>query len=166
MGIYFDFDDVDAFTAGAMGVPGQRTFFIQVRRMGERVTLKCEKQHTAALADFLRQLITQQPPPIDRPLGVAMELADVSDVAFDLGGISLGYDRDLGRVIVQFDEIVPVDEEGEEEEYTRGSTRELTEDLRDELSSLKPTRTVSSSDEDEDDDNEDDDEDEDDEEDD
>jgi len=43
-------------------------------------------------------------------------------------------------------------EEGEEEEYTRGSTRELTEDLRDELSSLKPTRTVSSSDEDEDDD--------------
>ena len=114
MGVYFDFDDVDAFTAGAMGVPGQRTFFIQVRRMGERVTLKCEKQHTAALADFLRQVITQQPPPIDRPLGVAMELADVSDVAFDLGGISLGYDRDLGRVIVQFDEIVPVDEEGEE----------------------------------------------------
>jgi len=43
-------------------------------------------------------------------------------------------------------------EEGEEEEYTRGSTRELTEDLRDELSSLKPTRTVASSNEDEDDD--------------
>jgi len=43
-------------------------------------------------------------------------------------------------------------EEGEEEENTRGSVRELTEDLRDELSSLKPTRTVSSSDEDEDDD--------------
>jgi len=43
-------------------------------------------------------------------------------------------------------------DEGEEEEYTRGSTRELTEDLRDELSSLKPTRTVASSNEDEDDD--------------
>jgi hypothetical protein len=43
-------------------------------------------------------------------------------------------------------------DEGEEEEYTRGSSRELTEDLRDELSSLKPTRTVSSVDEDEDDD--------------
>jgi len=46
-----------------------------------------------------------------------------------------------------------IDEEVvEEEEYTRGSSRELTEDLRDELSSLKPTRTVASSDEDEDDD--------------
>ena len=43
-------------------------------------------------------------------------------------------------------------DEGEEEEYTRGSTRELTEDLRDELNSLQPTRTVASSDEDEDDD--------------
>ena len=43
-------------------------------------------------------------------------------------------------------------DEGEEEEYTRGSTHDLTEDLRDELSSLKPTRTVSSSNEDEDDD--------------
>jgi hypothetical protein len=43
-------------------------------------------------------------------------------------------------------------EEFDEEENTRGSSRELTEDLRDELSSLKSTRTVSSSDEDEDDD--------------
>jgi len=44
-------------------------------------------------------------------------------------------------------------EEFDEEETTRGSTRELTEDLRDELNTLQPTRTVSSSsDEDEDDD--------------
>ena len=43
-------------------------------------------------------------------------------------------------------------EEGEEEEYTRGSTRELTEDLREELSSLKPTRRAAAVEEDEDDD--------------
>jgi len=42
-------------------------------------------------------------------------------------------------------------DEYEEEENTRGSARELTEDLRDELSSLQPTRS-SSVDEDEDDD--------------
>jgi hypothetical protein len=42
-------------------------------------------------------------------------------------------------------------DEGEEEEYTRGSSRELTEDLRGELNSLQPTRS-SSADEDEDDD--------------
>ena len=44
------------------------------------------------------------------------------------------------------------DPEEFDEDNTRGSARELTEDLRDELSSLQPTRTVSSSDEDEDDD--------------
>ena len=37
-----------------------------------------------------------------------------------------------------------VDEEvAEDEDYSRGSTRELTEDLRSELSNLKPTRTAS-----------------------
>jgi hypothetical protein len=45
------------------------------------------------------------------------------------------------------------DPEEFDEDNTRGSTRELTEDLRGELNSLQPTRTVSSSsDEDEDDD--------------
>jgi len=32
------------------------------------------------------------------------------------------------------------EEEGEEEEYTRGSSRELTDDLREEISNLQPTR--------------------------
>ena len=32
------------------------------------------------------------------------------------------------------------EEEGEEEEYTRGSTRELSDDLREEISNLQPTR--------------------------
>jgi hypothetical protein len=45
-----------------------------------------------------------------------------------------------------------VDEEvAEEEEYSRGPVKELTEDLRDELSSLKPTRRASAVEEDEDD---------------
>jgi len=43
-------------------------------------------------------------------------------------------------------------EEFDEEDNTRGSARELTEDLRGELSSLKPSRTVSSSDDEDEDD--------------
>ena len=31
MGISFDFDDVDAFTVGTVGRPGQRTFLLQAR---------------------------------------------------------------------------------------------------------------------------------------
>ena len=46
------------------------------------------------------------------------------------------------------------EEEGEEEEYTRGSSRELTDDLREEISNLQPTRRAASpaAEEDEDDD--------------
>ena len=43
-------------------------------------------------------------------------------------------------------------EEGEEEEYTRGSVKELDDDLREELSNLKPTRRAATVEEDEDDD--------------
>ena len=43
-------------------------------------------------------------------------------------------------------------EEGEEEEYSRGPVKELTDDLREELSSLKPTRRAAAVEEDEDDD--------------
>jgi hypothetical protein len=46
------------------------------------------------------------------------------------------------------------EEEGEEEEYTRGSSRELTDDLREEINNLQPTRRAAApaSEEDEDDD--------------
>jgi len=45
-----------------------------------------------------------------------------------------------------------IDEEVEdEEEYTRGSSRELTEDLRQEISNLKPSRTATSNDDEDDD---------------
>ena len=43
-------------------------------------------------------------------------------------------------------------EEGEEEEYTRGSVKELDDDLREELSNLKPTRRAAAVEEDDDDD--------------
>jgi len=41
-------------------------------------------------------------------------------------------------------------EEGEEEEYTRGSSRELTDDLREEISNLQPTRRSAAVEEDDD----------------
>ena len=59
----FDLPDVDTFTAGTVGEPGQRTFFLQAVAAGEVVTLKVEKQQVAALADYLEQMLTDLPPP-------------------------------------------------------------------------------------------------------
>lgn len=113
MGSFFDFDDVDAFTVGAVGRPGQRTFLIQARRGHARVTVKCEKQQAAAIADYLRTVLNDLPPAEDRPMPSALELAEPLEVAFVVGPVGLGYERGADRVVVQLDEIVPVDEDGE-----------------------------------------------------
>ncbi|MFM8777090.1 MAG: DUF3090 family protein, partial [Actinomycetota bacterium] len=42
MSLYFEFEHTDAFTAGALGEPGHRTFLLQVRAEGQRITIKCE----------------------------------------------------------------------------------------------------------------------------
>lgn len=85
MGLSFDFDDVDAFTVGAVGKPGQRVFLLQARRAGERVTVKCEKQQAAAIAEHLRTVLNDLPPAEDKPMPAAMELAGPIEPAFVLG---------------------------------------------------------------------------------
>jgi len=115
MGIFFDFDDVDAFTVGAVGRPGQRTFLLQARRGRERVTVKCEKQQAAAIAEHLRTVLHDLPPAEDRPMPAALELTPPFEPAFVLGAIGLGYERTTDRVLVQLDEFIPVDDDGEPE---------------------------------------------------
>jgi uncharacterized repeat protein (TIGR03847 family) len=115
MGLFFEFDRVDAFTVGAVGQPGQRTFLLQTRADGQRVTIKCEKQQAAAIAQYLRRVLSDLPPPSDRPMPAAMELAEPVEPVFVLGPIGLGYDRDGDRVLVQLEEMVDVDAEGEPE---------------------------------------------------
>lgn len=102
-----DFDHVDAFTTGAVGRPGQRTFFLQARAGGRRITVKCEKQQVAALAQYLRGLLNDLPPAADQPLVAAMELIDPIEPEFVLGPIGLGYDRDTDRFVVQLEEAAP-----------------------------------------------------------
>ncbi len=120
MTVYRDFDTPDAFTTAALGRPGQRVFLIQVRGEGEVVTLKCEKQQVAAIAHFVRELLADLPDG-DMPLPDALDLIPLhhgtgtGDAAFDfvVGPVGVAYDRDLDRVVVQLDEMVPLDENGD-----------------------------------------------------
>jgi uncharacterized repeat protein (TIGR03847 family) len=113
MSVFYEFDDVDAFATGTVGVPGSRTFFMQVRSEGRRVTVKCEKQQTAAIVQYLRKVLSDLPPPEDRPMPGALELAEPIDPAFVLGPIGLGYDRSNDRVLLQLEEVGEIDENGE-----------------------------------------------------
>jgi uncharacterized repeat protein (TIGR03847 family) len=125
MSVYFDFDEVDAFTVGAIGQPGERVFYLQARRGPTRVTVKCEKQQASALADYLRKVLNDLPAPTAKPIAAAMELAAPVDAAFVLGPVGLGYDRGTDKVLVQLEEVIEVDENGEalDDDPDRGHVR-------------------------------------------
>ncbi len=53
MGTSFDLPEPDRFTAGTVGPPGQRVFFLQASAEGHVVTLRLEKAQVAALAVYL-----------------------------------------------------------------------------------------------------------------
>jgi uncharacterized repeat protein (TIGR03847 family) len=125
MSVFYEFDEVSAFTVGTVGRPGERTFLLQARAAGQRVTVKCEKQQTAAIVQYLRRLLADLPPAEDRPMSGTLELREPLDPAFVLGPIGLGYDRSNDRVLIQLEEVGDLDEEGEpvDEDDDRGHVR-------------------------------------------
>jgi uncharacterized repeat protein (TIGR03847 family) len=114
MSVFFEFDDVDTFTPAAIGQPGQRVFYVHARAGEQRVTIKCEKQQVIAIAQYLRRVLADLPPPEERPLPV--ELRDPGEQVFVLGPIGLGYDRGNDRLLVQLEELLPPPDDDEDEE--------------------------------------------------
>jgi uncharacterized repeat protein (TIGR03847 family) len=119
MSIFYEFDEVDTFVAAAIGEPGSRVFYLHARAAGQRVTVKCEKQQVTAIAQYLRKVLSDLPPPDSKPMPGTAELADPAGTeAFVLGPIGLGYDRSNDRLLVQLEELVPVDDEDEDDDET------------------------------------------------
>jgi uncharacterized repeat protein (TIGR03847 family) len=117
MSVYYEFEEVDAFTTGAVGQPGSRVFFLQARQGRRRVAVKCEKQQVSAIAQYLRRVLNDLPPPDDKPMAGTLELVEPVEEAFVLGPIGLGYDRTSDRLVVQLDELgFDEDDEGEDED--------------------------------------------------
>lgn len=53
----FSFDEPERFVAGAVGQPGERTFYLQARGAGQLTSVACEKVQVAALAERLDELL-------------------------------------------------------------------------------------------------------------
>jgi uncharacterized repeat protein (TIGR03847 family) len=116
----FVFDPPDRFIVGTVGVPGQRTFYLQARGSGSQVSVSLEKVQVAVLAERLDALLdeldrrgltdskaeTQGPDaePLDEPLN---EL-------FRAGTLSLGWDADRPAIVIEAREGGEVDEESGE----------------------------------------------------
>ena len=58
MGSSFDLPEPERFTAGTVGPPGQRVFYLQAAASGHVVTLRLEKAQVAALAEYLASVLS------------------------------------------------------------------------------------------------------------
>lgn len=109
----FRFDEPQRFTAGAVGEPGARTFFLQMAEAGQVVSLKCEKQQVAALAEYLATLLADLPT-VTQPVDPAdLELVTPVLAEWTAGSMGVAYDEDDQRFMVVVDELVVEDGEGE-----------------------------------------------------
>jgi uncharacterized repeat protein (TIGR03847 family) len=114
MSMYFDFENADAFATGAIGEPGQRTFYLQVRAEGRVVSVKCEKSQVQALSTYLRDMLADMPDtgPVLDP--TKSSLVNPVEQDFVLGSIGLGVDKANMRMVVQLEEMVFIDEDDED----------------------------------------------------
>jgi uncharacterized repeat protein (TIGR03847 family) len=110
----FQLDGPDHFTAGAVGPPGQRVFYLQGREADTLVTLKCEKEQVAALAEYLGGLLARLPA-VTATAGDKADLLQPFETAWPVGSLGVGYDGERDRIVVIANERVEQDEEDEEE---------------------------------------------------
>jgi uncharacterized repeat protein (TIGR03847 family) len=103
------FDPPERFVAGTVGEPGDRTFFIQARDGARVVSVVLEKVQVAVLADRLGELLAELE---RRGVETVGELAEVAaddtgpldeplNEAFRAGSLTLGWDGDAERVLVE-----------------------------------------------------------------
>ncbi|MBA3944131.1 MAG: DUF3090 family protein [Herpetosiphonaceae bacterium] len=131
----YDFDPVDQITVGAVGQPGQRTFYLQARRGRSQISFVVEKEQVGALADAVEQLLeslAEKNPLLstseDMIAFANMDLREPLEEAFRVGQLGLGYDegRDLLIIIAQELGGRSDDEEANEGEAERLETARLT----------------------------------------
>ena len=119
----FDFSTPDLFTAGAIGPPGQRVFYLQAREGDALVTLKCEKEQVRVLGEYLGRLLERLSAPAPGP-GADLALVEPLTPAWIVGSIGVGYDEATDRVVLVIEE-VREQEEAETEESEREAEPEV-----------------------------------------
>ena len=108
----FELRSPDTFTAGTLGPPGQRVFYLQARDGDLVITVRCEKQQVAALADYFDGLLDDLEP---SPFAVGdddLELVEPVIPIWTVGPIGVAYDDPDDRIVVVLEQLVEQDDEG------------------------------------------------------
>jgi len=129
----FLFDPVERFVAGTVGVPGERTFFLQARTGSRMVSVALEKAQVAAIADrviqILREIRLSEPlTPFERVAPDDNPLETPIDEEFRVGVIGLAYLSD--RRLIEIDLQAIAESEIEEDELLEIDTSSDQDILR------------------------------------
>jgi uncharacterized repeat protein (TIGR03847 family) len=116
-----DLPDVDRFTAGTVGEPGQRVFYLQAVAGAHVVTLRLEKGQVAALAQYLAELLSDLPTPApEEVVASSMELQSPVEEEWIVGQLGVVFDESRDRMVVRADEMAT---EEDDDETTLGMAR-------------------------------------------
>ncbi len=108
----YDFDHPARFVAGTVGPPGMRTFFLQARDERRLISVSCEKEQLAAVAERLVELLDELSGGPGGPGGAASEASAASyaddgpletpiEDEFRVTTMSLGWDDERGVVLIE-----------------------------------------------------------------
>ena len=120
----YEFAWPDRVVVGTIGLPGARTFYLQVREGKQLVTIALEKQQSALLAEkideVLDQLITVEGNPFSIPTGTPIELVDNDPLEavqeqFRTGAMSLGWDPTTAQMVIEAHPISDDDADDDDE---------------------------------------------------
>jgi uncharacterized repeat protein (TIGR03847 family) len=117
--IVHEFDWPDRVVVGTVGLPGARTFYLQVRTGAQIISIALEKQQSALLAEkideMLDQLMKTEGNPFSVPTSTPVELVDNDPLEhpveeeFRTGAMSLGWDPSTVQIVIEAFPLDPPD---------------------------------------------------------
>lgn len=112
------FDEVSRFTVGTVGLPGDRTFYIQIKSGTTTLSLSLEKSQVAALSERLQYMLKEirlVHPLAPRPQlsrdSLPLETPVIDE--FRIGSIAIFYNEDSQLIQIDLRELNLGDEEDE-----------------------------------------------------
>jgi uncharacterized repeat protein (TIGR03847 family) len=119
-----EFEEPDRFTAGTIGTPGQRIFYLQARQHGSVASLRLEKQQVAALAEYLGGMLADLPAP-NGELPTDLTLIEPVVAEWVVGSLAVAYHELEDRFLVVAEELIVAGEDDDPEDLPDGASARL-----------------------------------------
>ncbi|GJM42508.1 MAG: hypothetical protein DHS20C20_27900 [Ardenticatenaceae bacterium] len=115
MASHIELNPATQITVGTVGLPGQRTFYLQGSRGSETISLTIEKEQARMLAEsfdaLVEELAQKYPTAEEAPVWTDMRLREPVEALFRVGNIGIGYNEDSNQVVLVAYELVDEEEE-------------------------------------------------------